>query len=545
MTQPHNTSSSLPWWTWIVPPLVFHLGTQISLQFQYAEAVSSFYLPTGFLVILLMWWGPWRTIPAMYLNAALSTPLWGDLEFYKWFIYPIPETLLGILAWLLFKRAFKGKYWLPDTRQTILFVLFAVALPLVVELLLLQTTSTMFGAQPADAFARQFVRNFMGEFTANFGITLPLLYRFTPIMQQKKLLIDPPPFQLQRRQGKTTGEHLFVSLVYTTLFITSITLPFERFWFIYGLVGLLLALRFGFGEALFCNFYVFLITYVSPVVAGIHDFQKFELDNPLYFVFLGNLLLSVFVALTGRVISDLRQTEEILHRQNQELERTNSELDKFAYSVSHDISAPLKSIQGLVNLIHLETDGELRKDYLKRIEVSVAKLNVFIRETLDYSRNNRTEIQPEPIHLGELIQEVMDDFRYSDEYKRISINIGDMPFQVVTDRLRLKVILHNLISNAFKFCNSTQIENPKVELSAQRHGDMLQIKVTDNGEGIRPEIKPRVFEMFVRGSFASNGSGLGLYISREAAKKIGATIEVELEFGMGATFTITMPLSIN
>jgi Bacteriophytochrome (light-regulated signal transduction histidine kinase) len=126
--------------------------------------------------------------------------------------------------------------------------------------------------------------------------------------------------------------------------------PFERLWFVYGFFSLYVAIRFGFGLAVITNYYIFLITYLIPTfLRKYYLMQGFDEENIIN-INLGMLLLYIFAAVTGRVISDLKKVEINLQRKNEELEQTNKELDRFVYSASHDLSAPLKSLLGLINI---------------------------------------------------------------------------------------------------------------------------------------------------------------------------------------------------
>ena len=105
--------------------------------------------------------------------------------------------------------------------------------------------------------------------------------------------------------------------------------------------------------------------------------------------------------------------------------------------------------------------------------------------------------------------------------------------------MRLKIILNNLLSNAVKF-QSPQKSNPYIRVFLRTTAERYVIEVEDNGEGIKPNFKEKIFEMFFRGTQRSKGSGLGLYIAREAAEKIQGTISVESEYGKGTVFCIEL-----
>lgn len=535
-------AKKLPWWTWLAPFVVIHLASQISLAFKYDQGVSTFYLPTAIAIVLINWWGFWRVVPAMYIVTTLNTYYWDVSEWWLWPVFSASEVIGVIVSYYLFRKVSKGKYWLPNTNHLIRFIVFALLIPITIELILLQLTLIYFSHQSWDNFGELFLRNWLGEFMANFGIAIPLLFSVTPLLQQRKWLWEPPAKKLDRAIHYTRFKWLETVVIYAFLIVLAITIPFEQYWFGYGIISLYVAIRFGFGAAAFCNLFVFVITYVIPsVVTGSPD-HLFSSEEMLFTIFLGNLLLSLFVAITGRVITDLQLVENLLHKQNQELENTNKELDRFVYSASHDLSAPLKSILGLVTISKLEATSEPAPTYLNEIEKSVLKLDSFIGEILDYSRNKRLTITPEQIELKVLCQEILDNLKYLEDYTKISVDLdGFEQSTIQQDKVRLKIILSNLISNAIKFQKKTPGHKPVIKISAKRHLTRTVIKVEDNGEGIKSELSPKIFEMFFRASDKASGSGLGLYIARESASKIGAHISHESEYGKGSVFTVDIP----
>ena len=537
-----SDQGNLPLWTWVAPFPIFLVGGFVSLFFKSDTGIVTFYLPTALSVILVNWWGPKRTLPWLYISATLLTPLGGVETWWQWFIYPLCEVSYAALSWFLFTYLVKGKYWIPNTRQLVLFIVLGILLPLIFDLLSLQLLLVLFGEQPKEFFWIHLLRNWLGEFTANFGICLPLLYYFTGRVQQKKWLLHPPDQLIPKPLlGANRTE---VRLIYTLLFIITFFMSFEKYWFLYGLAGLYIAIRFGFGEALLCNFYIFFITYVFPVFTKPMQNNEFSKIDTLLTIFIGNVLLYIFVAITGRVITDLRETEDKLNVRNVELEQANKELDRFVYSASHDLSAPLKSIQGLVNISKLDNSAIQKEEYLNKIGQSVSKLDSFIKEILDYSRNNRIGLQPESISLKELTEEVIENLRYLDDYHKMEFDLsGITKINLTTDKLRLKIILNNLFSNAIKFQKKRGNDLPQLRVSHQLKNDFIEILVIDHGEGIHPEVIDKIFEMFFRGNTHSIGSGLGLYIAQEAAEKLGGKISVNSELDKGSTFTVKLPLN--
>lgn len=539
-SQSNSILHKLPWWTWLVPYLILSLGNSISLSFKFDTGIGSLYLPTTLSIILINWWGPARTLPATYICAALFAPFWGVAVWWQWLIYPICETAFAATSWLLFTKLAKGKYWLPNTRHFLHFILIGLLFPIVANILSLQSLLTFFGEQPKELFWRLFLTSCLSEFTAIFGICTPALYSLTRILHENNLLRYPPDYALPK------PHHKFARLepvsIYAALLALSFFVPFERYWYLYGLAGLFVAIRFGFGEALTCNLVVFFVTYIIPNFNKTIRLENFSYDDPLFNIFIGNILLYVFVAFTGRVISDLWQTEQKLNDKLKELNQTNAELDRFVYSVSHDLSAPLKSIQGLVNISKLDPSIEARAVYLSKIGTSVNKLDHFIKEILDYSRNNRLVVHPEKIDLDALCIEMIEDLQYMDNFTKIKFDVSSLAGKTITtDKLRLEIILKNLLSNAIKFQKKENHDLACVRLCYVEGANTVKIVVEDNGEGMKAEVIPNIFNMFFRGHQNSNGSGLGLYIAREVAGKIAATIKVSSDFGKGSTFIVEIP----
>ncbi|MBS1486985.1 MAG: GHKL domain-containing protein [Bacteroidetes bacterium] len=230
----------------------------------------------------------------------------------------------------------------------------------------------------------------------------------------------------------------------------------------------------------------------------------------------------------------------LVEKKNAELKKLNNELDRFVYSASHDLRAPLASILGLINVARLD-DPHKMGDYFKKIEISVHKLDHFIRDIIDFSRNARTEIETEPIEFEKLIHELMDNLMYLDEKNQIQRIVQvQNEGAFYTDRKRLTIILNNLISNALKYAN-LYAEHPFIEVTVASNPHTARIVVKDNGIGISQEHIDHIFKMFYRANEQSRGSGLGLYIVKEVADKIGGSVSVTSKHGEGSVFTVTLP----
>jgi signal transduction histidine kinase len=527
----------LPWWTWVVPFIALHLGSQVAIMTRYDQGVADYYLPTAISIVLVNIWGPWRTIPAVYINATLSTYLWDVENVFLWPVFAFPETLMVILSWYWFSYRLKGKFWLPNIRNLLLFLVFGISLPILVEIGLLETLQVFFGEHSPSQVLSYFTRNILSEFIANFGLTLPALAFLTPILQRRHLLYSrlPENVPMLRPARRQVVEVCIVFAIMTAL---TFLIPFDKFWFIYGIFALYIALRQGFAGAAITNLYILLITYIIPTLAA----GGAPASMDVIYIFLGTTLLFVFAAITGRVISDLRITEQKLSLQNAQLELANKELDRFVYSVSHDLSAPLKSILGLVAINRLATSTSEANEAVDKIETSVVRLESLIREILDFSYNKRQELKMERIRLKSLCTEILESLTYMEGYESVRIHMDtDGVEEIYNDKARLKLILSNLLANAILFQKKTPGHEPYVRITALREKEFVLISIEDNGEGIKPSLQHKIFNMFYRGTITSKGSGLGLYIAREAAERISSRIFVESEYGRGSVFTLAVP----
>ncbi|WP_316633856.1 HAMP domain-containing sensor histidine kinase [uncultured Flavobacterium sp.] len=228
--------------------------------------------------------------------------------------------------------------------------------------------------------------------------------------------------------------------------------------------------------------------------------------------------------------------------ENQELRTANYELDRFVYSTSHDLRAPLNSMLGLIEIAKDDTNEEQTLEHLKMLNVSAKRLDSFICDILDYSRNSRMEVDMEQINFTEILNDVTQNLKFIGDNNRtveFKIEISGET-SIYSDKNRLITIFSNLISNAIRYQNS-QISNPFVSIKVDTSQTETRIEIQDNGIGIDKESQAKIFNMFYRVSQESVGSGLGLYIVKEAVSKLNGEIKVQSEIGEGTTFLIKIP----
>ena len=225
---------------------------------------------------------------------------------------------------------------------------------------------------------------------------------------------------------------------------------------------------------------------------------------------------------------------------NRELIKTNIELDRFVYSVSHDLRSPLTSILGLISFIEEESMETDTLEHVMMIRNSINRLDEFIKNILSYSRNNRTGLEVEKISLEKTTIDIVDSFRSMKEAKGIIFEIDLNEKQLFySDKLRFNTILENLISNAIKYQKKGELGR-YIKIIGQSDHKNLQISIVDNGIGIDPAYHEKIFDMFFRLSGSTDGTGIGLYIVKDTVEILQGTIKVHSEIGVGTTFIITL-----
>ncbi|MBU3713486.1 MAG: PAS domain S-box protein [Ferruginibacter sp.] len=247
-----------------------------------------------------------------------------------------------------------------------------------------------------------------------------------------------------------------------------------------------------------------------------------------------------FISLQRDITSEM-ELQNSLNQKNEELLKANSELDKFVYSVSHDLRSPLLSVKGLLSLVVAmpELDAKVM-EYIVMAQKSVGRLDETIGEILEYSRNSRLNLTFESFNVQEMIEQIFDAHKFIvEEGFEFKLDItGDV--NLYSDRARMNTLLRNLIGNAVKYRRREE-ENQFVLFSLKRSEGYIIMEVADNGEGIPDYVKPKIFEMFYRGSTTGTGTGLGLYICSQIAEKLNGFIKAESEHGKGAIFIVEIP----
>jgi PAS domain S-box-containing protein len=227
------------------------------------------------------------------------------------------------------------------------------------------------------------------------------------------------------------------------------------------------------------------------------------------------------------------------------LEFTNQELDTFVYRASHDLRGPIVSMAGLHNLLSMGEHNTQTQEYLQMLHQSIHRLDTILRELTDLLKIKEIEIKKEPINFQHLINQVKLNLISLENYQYVNweIDIDPKALTVESDENLLRIIVQNLAENSINFARTNR-NKPylAIKITVNAENTLLKMTIEDNGCGITEEALPKIYNMFYRGIETSKGSGLGLYILKNALEKLGGTIEVKTVFGLGTTFEITIPV---
>jgi PAS domain S-box-containing protein len=247
-----------------------------------------------------------------------------------------------------------------------------------------------------------------------------------------------------------------------------------------------------------------------------------------------------------RLLDQVREMNLGLERRVEErtraLQEANRELEAFGYTVSHDLRAPLRTLQGFSQALledYMTTLPPKGRGYLERIGVAAARMDELIQDLLMYSRISRAELRLEPLELSSVVRGACRQLQGVIEESHANVDLAPLP-RVCGHRATLVQMFANLLSNSLKFVAPG--ERPSIRISAEQRGDTVRVWVVDNGIGIEPEHRERIFKVFQRlhGLEKYPGTGIGLAIVRRGAERLGGAAGVESGRGRGSRFWVDL-----
>ncbi|MGF1516814.1 MAG: response regulator [Nodosilinea sp.] len=238
----------------------------------------------------------------------------------------------------------------------------------------------------------------------------------------------------------------------------------------------------------------------------------------------------------------IQRLKQQLLEHNQELARSNQELEQFAHVVSHDLQQPLQSITGFAKILLIKYQEQLDEpamDYLNRIHGSGDRMQRLIHDLLSYSKAGRQAQEMQSVNLNLVLKQVLENLDSSIQHSQITVNCDSLP-TVMGYEVQLIQLFQNLISNAIKFVAPGVV--PQIQISAQLQADWWRLDIHDNGIGIDAQNLTKVFDMFQRTQSAKHypGTGIGLATCKKIVKNHGGQLWATSQLGSGTTFHFTV-----
>lgn len=229
-----------------------------------------------------------------------------------------------------------------------------------------------------------------------------------------------------------------------------------------------------------------------------------------------------------------------LQKSDKEAQRLNLELETFMYKASHDLLGPLASIHGLLVLAKSQKNIPETTEYLGMMTQSANQLMVTLENLLEITKIKQGKTQVATVNFEEIVGEIIDGFARNPEFNKIEFESKvEVQYPFYSDKNLIYNILYRLIENAFAYRRTNIV--PFIHVSIVGDLQKVTIRVDDNGQGMIEEVQEKIFDMFFKGSELNHGSGLGLYIVKNALDKLDGTIKVQSLERRGSAFTVVIP----
>ena len=257
---------------------------------------------------------------------------------------------------------------------------------------------------------------------------------------------------------------------------------------------------------------------------------------------------SSYYAFSGASLLLNDELEERIKQRTMQLEAMNKELQTFTYSVSHDLKAPLRGIDGYSKLLqevygeNLEEEASL---FVKYIREGTMQMNLLIEDLLTYSRLERNKCVDKKISFREIIHGILRNYTNEINERKIVVQVNVPDITIVTDYNSLSMALRNIIDNAFKF--TKEIPSPAITILVEEKQETNLLEISDNGIGFDMKYHDKIFSIFQRLQRVEDypGTGIGLALVAKAIRRIGGKVWADSKPGKKTTFSIELPKNNN
>ena len=281
--------------------------------------------------------------------------------------------------------------------------------------------------------------------------------------------------------------------------------------------------------------------YVS--VYGISNMVGHYLKIFSFYLIYRAVVVTGLVSPYDLLFRNIKESEAMLRVRTEQLENANKELESFAYSVSHDLRAPLRAIDGFSNMLLIDIGDRLDADSKRKFNIirkNTKKMGQLIDDILNFSRTGRAFLSKAPIDVESIVRDVWREIRDGNPDRKMELKMTQLP-AAIGDRSLVRQVLSNVLGNAVKF--TRERENTLIEVSGSNSGTLNMYCVRDNGTGFDMQYYDKLFEIFRRLHSEKDyeGTGVGLAIVKKIIDKHGGQVWAESSPGEGASFYFTLP----
>lgn len=237
------------------------------------------------------------------------------------------------------------------------------------------------------------------------------------------------------------------------------------------------------------------------------------------------------------------EKKKLIEERNLMLEKVNKDLNTFIYKTAHDIKGPVATLVGLSEIGLKDSKDPVSIEYLKRLNLTSQKLNQIIIRLQNIYQLSNAEIKMEEIHFEKMIEEIKSELS-NEEFKTVELNLEDYLLSTFqSDAKIVKLILFILIENSYNFRIKANNHQTKIDILITSINSKVLIRIIDNGTGIDPQEAPFIFDVFSKAALIHKTPGLGLFMAKTAADRLGGTIELVTSERGRTEFKVTLPQS--
>ena len=545
---PQHLTSSRYWLQLCCLAGFYVLTGWLSLSMMVNESVASLIWPPSGIAIAGLLLGGYRLWPAVFLGGMLTNVIVSEHLFMSSLI-GVGNSLESLLAVWLLRKAIPDMDLFGGLRNTAAFIALAAMIAPLPSAAIGTLSMLLFGMTDLLQAPRAFGAWFLGDLMGVLALT-PLIFLIGRHLTAPETRQESLPSFYSRG-----AEQIMLVCAATLASVAVYTLPHDitvRFTYLPFLLVLWGALRLPMIQALVLSLLVSIVA-VSGTLAERADVSHARLIEQMAFLYLFLATQIATVLLVGAVMRDREKIARQLWHAQRQAEAASAQKSQFLTNISHEIRTPLNGIIGVTGIMMPESNNARQREQLRIIQNSADSLLTLLNDLLDHARieAGKLSIVRQTFALPQLLRDVIGLFESQAEAHGLRLRAqfsGNLPRYAVSDDVRIRQILVNILGNALKFTQRGEVTLSVTRESEAANIATVRITVEDSGIGIPEEAQKKIFEPFTQADNSTSrlygGSGLGLTISRQLAEQLGGSLSLTSSPGIGTRVDIILPMQL-